>query len=352
MKKKIDLIFILILGGILLTIFIFRPKTHALKETVGVFIVPTLDDTIGPDSSWCATFQLIWNDLKNEVAKQDIVFNNQEKFAENLNKEGFTEEMISNDYYYKIYGPPTFSLKKQIEKAIKEKFNQTSDILEQFAWQEEASADYYFFYTMLYREFEFLQKFEPLNKGNFGKYQNIRYFGIDQDTNQEVKNQIEVLYYNSVNDFAFLINTKSDDEVIFYKNPKGDTFQNIYDTMMQKTNQYTGSKFLNSSDELKVPYLDFNILRDYTELENKEFPLFDGKTGSILKAIQTIQFSLDEKGGKIKSEAAMMAYSSKLTSEEARLFYLDDTFALFLREKGKSIPYFAGRIEDITKFQQ
>ena len=28
-----------------------------------------------------------------------------------------------------------------------------------------------------------------------------------------------------------------------------------------------------------------------------------------------------------------------------------DTFAIFLKEKGREMPYFAGRIEDISKFQ-
>ena len=37
--------------------------------------------------------------------------------------------------------------------------------------------------------------------------------------------------------------------------------------------------------------------------------------------------------------------------EEPRYFYVDDTFAIFLREKGKTKPYFAGRVDDINKFQ-
>ena len=37
--------------------------------------------------------------------------------------------------------------------------------------------------------------------------------------------------------------------------------------------------------------------------------------------------------------------------KEPRYFYLDNTFAIFLSENGKSLPYFAGRIEDISKFQ-
>ena len=36
---------------------------------------------------------------------------------------------------------------------------------------------------------------------------------------------------------------------------------------------------------------------------------------------------------------------------EPRYFNVDDTFAIFLREKGRSLPYFAGKITDITKYQ-
>ena len=70
-----------------------------------------MSDTITTDSSWSPTFQLVWNDLKNKVAKKDIVFDHQEEFAKNLNKEEFTENMISDSYYYKAYGLKTLELK-------------------------------------------------------------------------------------------------------------------------------------------------------------------------------------------------------------------------------------------------
>ena len=68
--------------------------------------------------------------------------------------------------------------------------------------------------------------------------------------------------------------------------------------------------------------------------------------------MQTIQFSLDEKGGKIKSEAGMMVQNaSVIMIDKIREFSVDDTFAIFLKEEGKDTPYFAGLISDITKFQ-
>ena len=361
------IIVLLIIGIVIINkTNILGKKTTNLKETKGVTIVPTMSDIITKDSSWCGTFQLVWNDMKNNVVKKDIVFTPQEKMADNLNKEEFTQDMISDKYYFKIYGLKSLELKEQIEKGIKEKFNQESDILNDFNWSESELDDpnnvdvrRYFFYVMLYRKFEFLQEFDKLENGKFGnKYNDIKYFGIDKNTKNSVGDQIDVLYYNSKDDFAIIINTKNNDEVIFCKNPQGKTFNEIYENMNKESKEYKGSKEFKNIDEFKAPNLTFNEKKEYTELQGKEFktadPIYD--TAKIEKAIQTIKFSLDEKGGEIKSEAAIdvMLGTTALSPEkedEPRYFYLDDTFAIFLREKGRDLPYFAGRIEDITKFQ-
>lgn len=372
-KRKILIIF-----GILIILFIivfvvinkaniFSQKVTKLQSVEGITVVPTMNDTITADSSWCGTFQLVWNDMKNEVVKKDVIFNPQLDMVKNLNKEDFNETMLSEDYYYKIYGLKSLALKEQIENGIKEKFNQTSNILNDFNWSESEldnpnnpNVRRYFFYTMLYRKFEFLQEFDKLDNGKFGnKYKDVQYFGIDENTENSVGNQITVLYYNSKDDFAIIVNTKTDDEVIFCKSPNGSNFNEIYENMNNESNKYTGSRSFKNVDEFKAPNLEFDEKKEYTELANKEFktadPYYD--TAEIQKAIQTIKFSLDEKGGEIKSEAAIdmtigvLSVVSKPKADEPRYFYVDDTFAIFLREKGKTKPYFAGRIDDITKFQ-
>ena len=322
-------------------------------------VVPAMDDTIMSDTSWCATFQLVWNDLKNELVKQDIKMSPQPIIADNLNKGSFTEDMLSDEYYYKIYGPKSPSLKAEIEKGIKEKFNQTSDILNDFDWSEKGTTasdpKRYFFYTMLYREFEYLYKFDTLDNGNFGKYKDVEYFGIDNKSNEELKENIRVLYYNSKDDFAVVLKTKNHDEVIMVKSPEGNTFNQIYENMNKKTQESTSSTYMKEEDYFKAPKLKFNVKKDYVELAGKMFPTADGDVLEIAKALQTIQFEIDEKGGKVKSEAAIDVKDGLAIDPGAkpkpRYFYLDNTFALFLREEGKELPYFAARIEDITKYQ-
>lgn len=374
MKKKLLISSIIIVSLIIIVAVIVRviikkenKSITILEKTDEISIVPTMNDKITADSSWCGTFQLVWNDMKNEVVKKDVVFTPQLKIAENLNKEDFTETMLSEEYYYKIYGLKTLDLKRKIENGIKEKFNQTSDILNDFDWSEnglnnpnDIGSRRYFFYTMLFRKFEFLQEFDKLDNDKFGnEHKNIKYFGIDKNTKDSIRSQIKVMYYNSKDDFAVLINTKTNDEVIFCKNPKGSSFNEIYTNMNNEATKYKGDKSFKSIDEFKAPNLTFDEKKEYKELEGKRFQTADPiyTEGEIYKAIQTIKLSLDEKGGEIKSEAAIdmkvdaTAINTKPKKEEPRYFYVDNTFALFLREKGKEKPYFAGRIDDITKFQ-
>lgn len=335
-------------------------NNKALKETKGITVVPTMYDEITTDTAWSPTFQLVWNDFKNELVKQDIVFEEKSKMVDNLNKEYFTDKMISEDYYYKKYGLKTLELKDEIEKGIKEKFNQTSDIINDFDWDEkslnnddDSDSKRYFFYSMLYREFEYNYKFKELEKGSFKDVKDIKYFGTDEKSKDKVRSQIKVLFYNNEDDFAISISTKDNDELIFYKNPKGTTFNEIYENLLKEKGKYKGSKSLLDEENFKAPYMDFKVKKEFTELENKPFKAQDEDTCVIEKAMQSIEFQIHEKGGKVKSEAGLdVVKTASGDITEIRHFNIDDTFALFLKENKKDIPYFAMRVNDITKYQQ
>lgn len=364
MNKSVKIILLIILILLIVcAVCIFIKKKEGTKKiekgSAKEFnIVPTMNDEIGEDGAWCGTFQLVWNDLKNEFVKKDVIFleDRENKMVKNLNEESFKKDMISDNYYYTKFGPITIRVKEEIEKAIKEKFNQESDILNNFDWKKEEKKNMinYIFYAMLYREFEFLKEFDNLGKGKFAnKYNDVEYFGIGDDTEKEVGEQITVLYYNSKDDFAVKIATKNKDDVIFCKNPEGKTFKEIYENMMKKEKEYDGIKNFGELDKFKAPKLKFNKKREYTELEEKAFETADPNHPlmQIEKAIQTIQFEINEKGGKVKSEAGIAVKLAAAVAEDPREMYLDDTFTLFLKEEEKDTPYFAAKITDISKFK-
>ena len=328
-------------------------------ETIGV--IPTMYDTVLTDSAWTPTFELIWHDLKNKYVKQNITWAGQPSIVDSLNKEYFKENMISDEYLFKIADYKTLDLKKAIEKGIKDKFNQESDVLDDIDWSD-SELDHgpeeerrILLYSMLYREFEYINPLDELQNSNFKNVENVRYFGFNDNSDSKLTDQIEVLYYDT-KDYMIKLNTKNGDELFFIINPEGSTFDEIWTNANNKASKYTGNKVFTINDYLKIPYLSFNIKREYTELCNH---VFYNKMGTeyfeIQKAIQTIKLELDNKGGKVKSEAVIDTKNG-ITSvghePEHRYFNYDDTFALFIKEKNKDVPYFAARVDDINKYQE
>lgn len=321
------------------------------KINTEINIVTSLEDPISENTAWCGTFNLIWNDLKNDLAKQDIVFSPQLEKVQNLNKGTFNTSHLSEDSYYKVYGIPSLELKSEIEKNIQRKFNETSDILDDFDWNNKSSEDY-FLYAMLKKEFEFPNVFTELENGKFGNTENVKYFGIDNATDEKVRDQVEVLYYNSKEDFAVKLLTKSNDEVIISRGENAQTFGQMYEEIQKKSETYQGSRHFGKQDILQIPNIDFNLKEEFRELENQPFLFSNGDTYEIETALQTIKFELNKKGGKIKSEAGMMVkQSAALVQIESREFVVDDTFTIFLVEENRDLPYFASQISDISKVQ-
>lgn len=312
-------------------------------------IVPTMQDTVLGNMAWCGAFQLVWNDMQDNLVAGDVKFDEPNEMVDNLNKQKFNENSISNEYYYKKWGLVNENLKEEIASGIKEKFNETSDILDVFNWTEEE--DKYLFYAMLKRVFEFENEFTILEKNNFGKTKNVEYFGINDETEEPVRNQVEVLYYTNENDFAVVLYTKQGDNIMLVRNPEGNTFEEIYANANEKASNDSGSKSFGEKDTLSVPNINLDVMKRYSELENKPFNNKDNEPVFISQAYQTVKMTLDNKGGSVKSEAGLFTqkYAGKINTNP-RNFDFNDKFAIFLLNDSNN-AYFAANVEDIKDFQ-
>ena len=197
-------------------------------------VLPTLLDTLTTNSAWCGTMQIVWNDFM-DFAGGKPEFKEKSVFAENLNKKTFSIEDLSEEYYYKKFGNKTLKLKSEIEKGIKEKFNETSDALDILDWSEDAldpntpAVERYVFYAMLKRDFEYPQEFTVLDNGKFKNNDDVKYFGIDSTTSKSVDKQLDVLYYEDEENFAIEIETKDKDKIVLVRKDAIETnFNDLY----------------------------------------------------------------------------------------------------------------------------
>jgi len=320
------------------------------KKKADIEILPAMEtksDAI--NQVWVGTFQLIWNDLINEIIKNPVEFvHHKSIIAEQLNKQEFTTSDISENSYYKKLGATSPQLKKEIERGIKEKFNEKSDILNDLDWTPGPGR--YTLYAMLKKDFEYPEAFNKLDKDYFkGSKGKIEYFGMKEKAPAKMRENVHVLFYNNDTDFAVSIATSGKDRIYLYRTNDNKNLNDLYWDMMKKYRTSTSNPRFTENDELKVPLINFKEKKEFNELCNKQIK---GTDFIITKALETVEFKMDNKGVKLKSEAAMSMRCLALLpgAEEHRKFYFDNSYVMFLQENDK--PYFAMKVKDAKKLQK
>ncbi len=314
-------------------------------------LVTSLEDTFKENAAWCGTFNMIWNDLRDNIAKTDIVWTQDEMTSavKNLNKGTFTTKSLNESSYYKIYDHPSPELKTKIEKAIKDKFNQTSDILNEFDWTPSQTS--WFLYTMLYKEFKSAKPFDKLLKAPFnGSTELYDYFGIDEESDSSLYKNITLRQYTDYDHFIVKLNTTGDDEIFVYKGFTETNFLDAYNTVKEADSKEIAYEF-GEGDTFRMPAFKTNFIEEIDEVTNKPFSFSDGSQYIISKAMQTLKFELNNEGGKVKSEAAMRVDKSVAAPSDSKHLNVNKDFILFIREKGKDLPYVAIRVNDISLFK-
>ena len=316
-------------------------------------IVPTMESASSAKNQvWAGAFQLVWNDFMNELVKGPIVFlQGQLPMAELLNKQMFKTKDISESAYYKKWGEVTPKLKKEIADGILDKFGERSQILDSFDFTPQPLK--YFMYVMLKKDLEYEKKFADLNEGRFkGSKTPVKYFGI-LEGGKDIKATIKVLFYDTDENFAVTLKSKQGDLIHLYRVDTKKTLAEIYAEMKQKT--VAGSKdYIKSDEKFKAPKLDFNKTQEFKELYNKPIKSYNGDSNywEIVKAMERIQFKMDEVGAKVVAEAGMMALEKMINTSPVvhRNFLFTGPYAIFLEEPGKT-PYFAAYIKDPSDIQ-
>ena len=318
-------------------------------NSLALEILPTLDSSsFAKNQVWTGVFQLVWNDLANELNKEPIRFADpQPEMVTLLNKSLFSVKDLSASAYYKKLGLVSPELKEEIEKGIWEKFREKSRILDAFNWTPSPRA--YFLYAMLKKDLEYVEKFDSLGYGSFkGSENEVDYFGVTKSVAPKVKESVKVLFYN-YEDFAVALQTKTGDIIYLYNTNSDKTLAQLYTEMKLKANE---NKDKNDSlgllDEFKAPKLDFAAKREFEELYGKEILPSRIK---ILGATESVQFKIDEIGARVVAEAGVYAVALGGAIPQGRYFYFTGPYVLFIEEPGKQ-PYFAAYISDVAALQQ
>lgn len=319
------------------------------KTAQSLDVLPIMSlQSVQQNRLWVGTFQLAWNDLMDGIVKGPVKFvGGTPALVKGLNKQSFKAEDLSESSYYKTYGETSPELKAEIETAIKEKFNETSDVLDGMDWSKGEGK--YTVYAMLKKDFKFMIPFDKLKPARFARSLNkVNYFGIDNNSSKTLDDMVRVMFYNSSKDFAVAILTEGNDILYLYRTSDNKTFDKLYADMLKKQSEYIGNNEFASKDEFKVPDINLYQMKSFNELCGHKIK---GTDFEIDQAVETVDFKMNNEGVKLKSEALIMTKMTALMPQEVtkpRKFFFDDTFVLFLQEADKEQPYFALRVHDVS----
>ena len=329
-----------------------QAQTQDGKKTDAVILATMNDEIPSGNTLWVGTFQIVWNEEIDNIIHNPIEFVGGTTItAQNLNKRDFNKTDVSEDSYYTKYGIVSPQLKKEIENGIKEKFNETSDILGAFDFRYDPMK--MFIYAMLKKDFKFLEPFDKLSDGIFGDIgaEKVKYFGINANSDENLYKNVSVLFYNSSDDYAVKLNTKTKDKVILYRTDEIKKFNEYFEDVKVKDHAYSNRKFFGNYDRLKIPDISLYLMTNFPDVEGKNIKNSDFR---IDQTIETIDFKMDNEGVKLKSEAAMMMKATAMPGPrpQIRYFYFDKNFVLFLIEDGKDVPYYAMRVVDVASLNK
>ena len=281
----------------------------------------TLDEnTI--NNLWVGTLDLAWKDLEEKIGLNKIELEGEmPQIANDLNESTFSKEMLNpNDY------------KINVERTV---------------------TNGYKIDATLNKELNFLELFDNFSdyKWTFGNSEEyIKYFGINNASPEKMNKNVEILFYNKLNndsllsnDMAIKLKTKEGDEIILYRTDDKKSFDEYYEDIKAKTKNYKGRTEFSEDDELRVPYVKVNGMINYNQLYDKKIK--NSKGLYIYDVIQNVNFYLNERGCNLSSKATMVTEYMGI-GQDTKYCYFQDTFIIFMKEKNSDKPYFALKVDN------
>lgn len=347
MNKVSKIIILVLCLSIVLTGSVYATIKIVKKITEKAEMTPTYTSklsTMDGNKIWVGTFNLVWNDFMNDVIKGKIEFvDGESELANELNKQSFKVDQLSENSYFKIHGQAVGEdLKNKIKDEIKQKFNEDSKLIDKIEWND---TNGYVLYAILKKEFEFIVPFSTLMESmTFNNSETrVKCFGADSSNTPDVNKTVEVLFYNSEEDFAIKLKTKEKEEVILYKTTgENKSFEENYAEIKNQESNFSGKNIFGENDILRIPFIKVNAEINYDELCDRDIK---NSEYYIKQALQTIDFELNNMGGSVKSEAVIDA-TLKASIEERRKMVFDSDFILYLKEESKEQPYFALKVDN------
>ena len=321
---------------------------------------PVLDTKLDSKTNtiYCATFELAWNELK-KFHQGKVLLKDGPDYLEDLNKSTLSKDELPKDSCVVAAGKVSDGIVDKIDQELKKKLKTS---LEDLQYTPGANARLIAF-AYLQRNLPFRRKFTRFRKKSIQfqggeKTTKVTCFGCTKKTADRYTDEVKIRHYKNTDDFILQLRTRRKGEtIVLAKMARPKSMKEAVYKVYQQLNKKLPSSIevkvdgkkryyptsLSDSDTLLIPVMKFDVRSDFTGLLGKQILNPVGNLIQIGRASQWVQFSLDEKGAKLKSSAEIELEEG---GPRPRKFIFDKPFLICLWKKGEPYPYFAAWVNN------
>jgi len=327
------------------------PEQTPLKADAGslkgTIVTPHLQQKIIPGKNilWCATFQLAWNELR-DMAKGPVTLVPYAPDTKILNNSKMSKSDIDSSAYIAKAGFIEDGIVQQIQNELEQKFHGHihSDFLKDGSQREGIVA-----YANLYKSLPFWHPFDRANDTGLAFLgEPVQSFGIPEKDVKTLEyapmvDQVIIIDENNKDDFIIELETKDyTNQLILAKVPPLSTLEETIKMVQARYVKCTHEENVKMLG-LHIPVIDFDILKHYDTLTKHTIRALDKRVnGQVLGiAEQSVQFCLDERGAKIKSEFMGGVGMRGMGKTRYIDLLFDKPFLILIKRKDSKYPYFA-----------
>ena len=358
MRKRVVVVLIVAIVAAGAWWFFFRSSSRGEDEVLianaddlkATVVTPHLECPIedGKNVLWCATFQLAWNEACDLIG-EDIHLEDEPAMVAVMNKKTATKADLDEASYLAIAGYVKDGILDRIPQAVRDKFGERAPTRLADTTTLDESDNGFAAYACLVKDLRFAKPFESLDDGELEFMGTpVRAFGLaDPDgkaNTRELMKQV-ILYSEDWrgNEIICELKTTSphDRLILAMVHPKGTLQETIADIHKRMADGYPQSTLV----ELMIPKLNFDLLKDYSELIGKTLKVRNPelKDWFFVMAAQSIRFQLNEQGAKLRSEARM----ENVKSMKPMPAVFNKPFLIMLQRKDAKQPYFALWVDNV-----
>jgi hypothetical protein len=330
-------------------------------------IVPTLDTPMpaGKSVLWCASFQLAWNQLKQDVIREPVRIDGAEIVADRLNRAEQSLDDIAPESVYAVAGFNRDGIVGRIKVETSARFpgaplpelgEKEDDVITAFAHLT-AGVKYVQPFLLNPKEFIFTDA--------RGRKTSVASFGIlgpDRYVLDELRKQIRVLYATYAGDQALeyaidlSVNSQPNQIVLALIKPSqtlAETLAGLRSRMAKfeaalEMNPDFKDEELRSPETVTVPAMHWRLSHHFRELEGpKRLVLNDCcKERWMGAAYQEIEFCLDANGATVASSGRAAVPACGPGPRPLTSFKFDRPFLIYLKKRDAKHPFFVMWVND------